>query len=153
MDYPNPEDFNKLDTDKQKEIFMKIFIESNGEEFTQKYYDWSSHNYEEGNFYKIDRKFKRSYCEMEEYEMESLILTYENNKLVIKKDSYEQNYKTIYYTNKQFCTYCGKDALCFGYGDKSYVYMCLSGECFGKSEKEFFHRHGRQYLQDYNYGY
>ena len=152
MEYPKSKEFNKLDEDKQKEVFMKIFIENNGEEFSSKYYDWSKHTYVEAPHYSISRKFKENPGQLSEYEMNSVILTYENNKLVFKKTTSQNDYTTIYNLHNKFCVDCGNDSMGFDYGDKSYTYVC-SSYCTKHFEKEFFHRHGRQYLQDYNYGY
>ena len=148
MNFLHPNEFTKLKDEEKQTHFMKIFIENNGETFIDKCFDNTTYKYVYSPYYKVSRKFKKEQGDICEKEMDEIILKYENDKLVFRKTTMKEDYFKIYNIHSRLCMDCGKDTMCFGYGDKSFTYMCNTIICKPHFEKEFFHRHGRQYLYD-----
>lgn len=146
MSFIHPNEFNKLTNEEKQIHVMKIFIENEGQEYMGNHFDYSTYKYVDIPCYKVSRKFKEDRGNLQDYEMDTILLKYENNKLVLVKDSIEENYRKFYNIHNKLCIDCGEDSMFFDYGDKSYVYSCRS--CPRNFEKEFFHRHGQQYLYD-----
>jgi hypothetical protein len=144
MDFVDPYIFISLTYLEKEEMMNKIIIESGAEHGTYKTYSFEQQNFVDTPCYLLPKKFKHDPGAISNHEMNDILVKYENGKFAIKKVSTNHDYSKLYRAIKSHCMDCGNDSMCFSYGDKSYVYVCL--KC--NQEKEFFHRHGRQHLYD-----
>jgi ribosomal protein S27E len=144
MDFVDPSIFISLTYLEKEEMMNKIIIESEAEHGTFKTYSFEQQGFVDIPCYIVPKKFKQDPGDISVNEMKEILVKYEGEKLAIKKVSVNNDYTKLYRFIKRHCIDCGEDSMCFSYGDKSYTYVCL--KC--NQEKEFFHRHGRQYMYD-----